>query len=83
MLVKLIVGDKTYQVTDKMANATITLAKEKYLTQNVNAIVAIKKGDMVVLQDDVYEDTVAFEQAINNWKHSGYKCYYTKKDEEK
>lgn len=78
-MVKLIVGSKIYQLSEKMANATLSLAKDKYLTQNVNAIYAVKKDNMVVLLKDVFSDTDAFEKAVTNWKQGGYTCYYTKK----
>lgn len=78
-MVKLIVGNKVYMVSEKMADATISLAINKYLGQNINAIVALKKGDMVVLKKDVYDDTESLDKAIKEWEHGGYECYHSKK----
>lgn len=78
MIIKLIVNNKVHLISEKMANGVISIAKDKYLAQNVNAIVAIKKDDMVVLKKDVYEDTAAFEKEIHNWEHGGYTCCYVK-----
>lgn len=83
MIVKLVVSNKVHQVSEKMADAAIALSKNKYSAQNVNAIVAVRKGDMIVLQKDVYRDTEAFDKAVKDWEHGGYKCYYTKKEEVK
>lgn len=79
MLINLVVGDKIYQLTEKMANATLSLAKDKFISQNVNSIYAVKKDNMVVLLKDVFRDTDAFEKAVTGWKQSGYTCYYTKR----
>lgn len=83
-LFKLIVDKKCYAVSEKMAMATIKLAKEKYKKENINAIVAVQKDDMIVMQKDVFDKTDAFVKAVANWERGGYKCYYTtKKDEVK
>ena len=78
MLVKLIIEDKVYMQTQKMANAIVSLAKSKYESQNVNAIVALKKGDIIVLRKDVFDDIVSLDEAVKEGKQAGYTCYYNK-----
>lgn len=78
-LIKLIVDKKCYAVSEKMAMATINLAKEKYKKENINAIVAVQKNDMIVMQKEVHEHNDAFEKSIKDWETSGYKCYFTTK----
>lgn len=78
-LVKMVVGDKVWVVTRKMALTTINLAKEKYKKENVNAIVAVESNGVIALQKDVFEDTDAFVKAITNWERGGYKCYFISK----
>lgn len=76
-VVKLIIGRKVWEVTRKMANATIALAKQKYMKENVNAIVAVEKDKVISLQKDVYEDGNDFRKAIEDWNKGGYICYHT------
>lgn len=78
-LIKLIVDKKCYAVSEKMAMATIKLAKEKYKKENINAIVAVQKDDMIVMQKEVHEHRDAFEKAIKGWETSGYKVYYQRR----
>lgn len=83
-IVKMVVGEKVWQVSRKMVNATIELAKQKYMKENVNAIVAVEKDGIIAMQKDVFDNTDAFVKAVANWERGGYKCYYTaKKDEVK
>ena len=77
-IVKLIIDRKVWEVTRKMANATISLAKRKYKEEGVNAIVAVEKDKVISLQKDVYNDTSDFEKAVNGWTSGGYKCYSIK-----
>lgn len=77
-MVKMIVGNKTYITSEKMSNATISLALNSYSHQNINAIVALKKDDVVVLRKDVYDDEESLDKAVKEWEHDGYKCYYNK-----
>ena len=78
-IVKMVIGNKVWEVTNKMANSVIELAKQKYAKENVNAIVAVEKDNTVSLQKDVFEDTDAFVKAVANWERCGYKCYYNTK----
>ena len=78
-LIKLIVDKKCYAVSEKMAMATIKLAKEKYKKENINAIVAVQKDDMIVMQKEVHEHRAAFEKAVKDWETSGYKVYYVRR----
>ena len=75
----MVIGNKVWEVTNKMASSVIELAKQKYAKENVNAIVAVEKDNTVSLQKDVFEDTDAFVKAITNWQSGGYKCYYNTK----
>ena len=75
----MVVGEKVWECTNKMAQATIEIAKKKYKGLNVNAIVAIKKGDMIILRKDVFDNTEALIEEVTKWTHGGYKCYYTTK----
>lgn len=77
-LVKMIVGDKVWQVTRKMAKATIEIAKKKYEKEGVHAIVGVEKDGIISLAKDTYDNETAFDEAIKNWEHGGYICYYTK-----
>lgn len=78
-IVKVIMGDKVWSCTRKMANNIISLGKAKYQKLNVNAIVAVEKGNMIVLQKDVYEDEEEFTKEIQNWALGGYYCHYNLK----
>ena len=42
-VVRVIIDKKVWEVSRKMANATIEIAKQKYMKENVNAIVAVEK----------------------------------------
>lgn len=78
-VVRVIIGKKVWEVSRKMANATIEIAKQKYMKENVNAIVAVEKEGTIAMQKDVFDKTDAFVKAIQNWERSGYKCYFTTK----
>ena len=78
-IVRMVVGNKVWEVSRKMANATIELAKQKYMKENVNAIVAVEKDGIIAMQKDVFDKTDAFVKEIQNWERSGYKCYYNTK----
>lgn len=78
-----VIGEKVYEVSNKMAMATINIAKNKYKEENVNAIVAVQKDNIISMQKDVFDTSAALEKAITNWGHGGYTCYYVKKDEVK
>ena len=78
-IVRMVVGNKVLEVSRKMVNATIELAKQKYMKENVNAIVAVEKDGIIAMQKDVFDKTDAFVKAIQNWERGGYKCYFTTK----
>ena len=78
-IVRVIIDKKVWEVSRKMANATIEIAKQKYMKENVNAIVAVEKDGTIAMQKDVFDKTDAFVKAIQNWERSGYKCYFTTK----
>ena len=78
-IVKMVIGDKVWEVSRKMVNATIELAKQKYMKENVNAIVAVEKDGIIAMQKDVFDKTDAFVKEIQNWERGGYKCYFTTK----
>lgn len=78
-IVRMVVGAKVWEVSRKMVNATIELAKQKYMKENVNAIVAVEKDGIIAMQKDVFDKTDAFVKAIQNWERGGYKCYFTTK----
>lgn len=78
-IVRMVVGTKVWEVSRKMVNATIELAKQKYMKENVNAIVAVEKDGIIAMQKDVFDKTDAFVKAIQNWERGGYKCYFTTK----
>ena len=75
----MVVGDKVWEVSRKMANVTIEIAKQKYRKENVNAIVAVEKDNIISLQKDVFDSTDALVKAVTNWERGGYKCYYETK----
>lgn len=76
-IIKLIIGNKVWEVSQKMANATLEIAKQKYEKENVNAIYAVEKDNIISMQNDVYNETFEFNKAIENWTKSGYKCHFT------
>ena len=78
-IVRVIIDKKVWEVSRQMANATIEIAKQKYMKENVNAIVAVEKEGTIAMQKDVFDKTDAFVKAIQNWERSGYKCYFTTK----
>ena len=78
-IVRMVIGNKVWEISRKMVNATIELAKQKYMKENVNAIVAVEKDGTIAMQKDVFDKTDAFVKAIQNWERSGYKCYFTTK----
>ena len=78
-MIKLIIGEKVWEVSSKMAKVIVGIAKENYIKENVNAIVAVEKEGTIAMQKDVFDKTDAFVKAIQNWERSGYKCYFTTK----
>ena len=74
--VLLVVGDKAHQVSKKMALATIGLAKDKYKKENVHAIVAVEKHNMISLRKDVFKSKEELTKEVDSWELGGYKCYY-------
>lgn len=80
-LVNVVVGKKAYQMTMKMAKTVIDMAKQKYKEEGVNAVVAVKQGDMINLCHDTFEDREALSKEVAKWIRAGYKCYYHMVDE--
>ena len=78
-MIKLIIGEKVWEVSSKMAKVIVGIAKENYIKENVNAIVAVEKDGIKNMQKDVFDNTDAFVKAVTNWERGGYKCYYTSK----
>ena len=78
-MIKLIIGEKVWEVSSKMAKVIVGIAKENYIKENVNAIVAVEKDGIITMQKDVFDNTDAFVKAVTNWERGGYKCYYTSK----
>lgn len=78
-IVRMVIGNKVWEVSRKMVNVTIELAKKKYMKENVNAIVAVEKDGIINMQKDVFDNTDAFVKAVTNWECGGYKCYYISK----
>lgn len=81
-ILNVVLGKKVWQVSRKMADAMLSMAKQKYEKENANAIFAVEKGNVISLQKDVFDNTEAFVKAVSNWERGGYKCYYTTKKEE-
>ena len=75
-LVNMVVGDKLYECSRKMAMATIELAKQKYKKENVNAIVAVEKDGMITLLKDVHEETDSLIEEVTKWTKGKYKVHY-------
>lgn len=83
-VINVIIGHKCWQMTYKMAQSIIDTAREKYIKEGTNAIVAVQKGDVLSLMKDTFESADEFIKAISKWERGGYKCFYTvKKEEEK
>lgn len=82
-IVKVVIGNKVWEMTRKMAIATLSVAESKYNQDNANAIYAVEKDGIISLQKDVFDNTESLEREVTNWQKGGYKCYYTtKKDDE-
>ena len=77
-LVRLIIEDKVYELTENMAMATVNIAKDKYMKEGINAIVGVRKDNIISMMRDVFDTTAALEEAVTNWEHGGYTCYYVK-----
>ena len=83
-VVNVVIGDRGWQMSLKMAQTIIKVGREQYEKQNVNAIVAVQKDNVISLMKDTFEDTSKFISEIVRWEKGGYKCFYTtKKEEEK
>lgn len=78
-IVKVIIGKKVWEVSRKMANSIIEMAKQKYKKEGVNAVVAVEKDDVISLLKDTFDNTDALVKAISNWERGGYRCYYSLK----
>ena len=78
-MIKLIIGEKVWEVSSKMAKVIVGIAKENYMKENVNAIVAVEKDGIITMQKDVFDNTDAFVKAVANWERGGYKCHYISK----
>ena len=76
-LVNMVVGEKLWRCTRRMAMETINLAKQKYKKENVNAIVAVEKNGLIALRKDICKDEDDLIEEVTNWKKGGYKVYYT------
>ena len=75
-IVTLIIGDKAHQCSRKMALSAIELAKDKFKKENMNAIVAVEKREMISLMKDVFETTEKLLEEVDSWERGGYKCHY-------
>ena len=78
-MIKLIIGEKVWEVSSKMAKVIVGIAKENYMKENVNAIVAVETDGIITMQKDVFDNTDAFVKAVTNWERGGYKCHYISK----
>lgn len=78
-LVTVVIGNKAYQMTKKMAKGIIEMAKQKYKTENVNAIVAVEKDGIISMQKDVYNSTDEMLEAVVKWTNGKYNTYYVTK----
>ena len=76
-IVNMVVGDKVWHVSHKLADKTIQLAKEKY--EGSNVIVAVEKDGIVTLMKDKFDTTKELIHAVEGWTKGGYKCHYTNK----
>ena len=65
-MIKLIIGEKVWEVSSKMAKVIVGIAKENYIKENVNAIVAVEKDGIITMQKDVFDNTDAFVKAVTN-----------------
>lgn len=77
MVIKMLVGTKLYQVTEKIAQATIDLAKKKYGESGQHTIVGVQKADLLALQKDIFPTVEELMEAVAGWEKSGYTCYHT------
>lgn len=76
-IVTVVIGDKGYVMTRKMASMIVDMAKQKYEKENVSAIVAVEKDGIISMQKDVHRgDTLV--DAVAKWANGGYKVHYIK-----
>ena len=80
-LVNVIVGDKAWNVSSKIANEMINMAKKK-LSGN-NAIVAVEHENTIIMLKYVYETEKELAKAKATWEGRGCKCYFTIKSKSK
>jgi len=77
-VVKVIVGNKVWQVSTKMAYAMMALGKKKHVDKHELAIVGVKKGKIYTLRDDVFKTELELETKVSKWLLGGYKVFTTK-----
>ena len=78
-LVNVIMGEKLWSCSRKMAKQIIGLAKEKYKKENVNAIVAVEKNGTITLLKDVYDSAEEMLDEVTKWTKGKYNVYYITK----
>lgn len=76
-LVRVVIGDKVWQMSRKMAMGIIDTGKAKYKQQGQNAILGVEKDGIITLQNETFDSVQDFVKEVSNWEKGGFKCYFT------
>ena len=82
-LVTVIVGNKAYQCSKKMALSIVDLAKQKYEKLNISAIVAVEKHDVFTLCREEFSSNDELNKEVCKWEEANFKCYHFESKKEK
>lgn len=78
-MVKLIIGEKVRTVPQSVVDVLIEVAKEKYINERKNAIVAIEKDNVVDMRKDEFKYMNDINAAIKSHEALGFKVHYAKR----
>lgn len=66
------IGTQTYEMSRKQAKAILGTAEK---LANCN-IYGIKKGNVVIMLNEKYEDDMSLKEAVGEYKKKGFKVYW-------
>lgn len=65
------VNEHSYVGSKKLVKTLISMAKEKYKKENKNAIVALEKGKIIEMRNDVFESRKEMLKQIQEYNLKG------------
>ena len=81
-LKKVIIGDKLWEMSPKMVNIIIDMAKAKMAKQGIYAaLLAVEKDGVISLTNQQFKSEDELDKEKEKWSKGGYKCYLFKKGE--